>query len=152
MRRGAHLAQDSGFTLLELVIVLAIMALMVGIVVSRGPRRSQGLQTRAAAGAIAQTLRQARATAIARSAIVDVAIDPPRHRIAPDGGAAQKIAADTQITVEPGAIAGPGPVRIIRFAPDGSASGGTIELGQGSRRLRITTEWLTGQVKVEDAK
>lgn len=143
--------RDDGFTLLELIIVLAIMGLLGGILITRGPQRSAGLQTRAAAGALAQALRSARAEAIARNIDVNVAIDPARHLLAPDGAAPRRLASGMEVAVLPGAIAGPGPVRIIRFAPDGSSSGGTILLGSGRRQLRISAQWLTGQVKVENA-
>jgi hypothetical protein len=42
-------------------------------------------------------------------------------------------------------------VRLIRFSPDGSSSGGQVLLGTGRHRIGITVEWLTGQVKVADA-
>ncbi len=133
------------------MVVLAIMGVVIGVVVTRGPTRSRGLETRAAAGAIAQALRSARAQAIERSQTVSVAIDPVRHLLSPDGGTVRALAPGMQVSVLPPALPGPGQIRLISFAADGSASGGEILLGTGKRRLRITVEWLTGQVKVEDA-
>jgi general secretion pathway protein H len=142
---------EQGFTLLEMIVVLAIMGVVIGVVVTRGPVRSRGLDARAAAGSIAQALRSARAQAIERSQTVNVAIDPVKHVLAPDGGAVRALAPDMQVAVLPPAFPGRGSARLISFAPDGSASGGEILLGSGKRRLRISVEWLTGQVKVEDA-
>jgi general secretion pathway protein H len=35
----------------------------------------------------------------------------------------------------------------IRFFPDGSASGGAVELGNRSGAARLTIDWLTGAVE-----
>ncbi|MEJ0047711.1 MAG: GspH/FimT family pseudopilin [Rhodospirillales bacterium] len=143
--------RDHGFTLIEILVVLAIMGAVIGIVVTRGPVTSRGLQTRAAAGLLAQTLREARAQAIERSQIVNVAIDPVRRSFAADLGPAHAMQRAMEVEVLPPAQKGPGDVRIISFAPDGSASGGAILLGSGSRRVRIDVEWLTGRVQVANA-
>ena len=143
--------RDDGFTLLEILIVLAIMGAVLGIVISHGPVRSQALQTRAAAGALAQTLRLARAQAIERSQTVSVIIDPQRHSFAGDLGTVRTLAPDMDVALLPGTIPGPGDTGLVRFSPDGSASGGGVILGTGHRRLRISVEWLTGRVTVADA-
>jgi general secretion pathway protein H len=143
--------RDHGFTLIEILVVLAIMGAVIGIGVMRGPVTNRGLQTRAAAGLLAQTLREARAQAIERSRIVNVAIDPVRRNFAADGGPVHIMAPDMQVAVLPPALKGPGDVRVIRFAPDGSASGGGIVLGSGTRRVKIDIEWLTGRVQVANA-
>ena len=40
----------------------------------------------------------------------------------------------------------------IRFDPDGSSTGGRIELGLGPKRIQIGVDWLSGRVSVADAK
>jgi general secretion pathway protein H len=142
---------DHGFTLLELLVVLAIMGALLGVVIARGPVRSRGLQTRAAAGALAQTLRAARAQAIDRHSVVTVAIDPVRRQFAADDGPMRHLDPDMAVEVLGPALKGPDDTRLIRFGPDGSASGGEILLGTAGRRLRIDVEWLTGRVAVSDA-
>jgi general secretion pathway protein H len=39
----------------------------------------------------------------------------------------------------------------IRFLPDGSSTGGRVELKDGRRRMRIGVDWLNGRVSVGDA-
>ena len=143
--------REDGFTLIEILVVVAIMGVVIGIFVSRGPIRSQALQTRAAAGLLAQTLREARAAAIEHSEIVAVAIDPVQRSFAMDQGPVHHLAASTEVTVLPPSFKGRGDVRVIRFSPDGSASGGGVILGTGTRRVRIDVEWLTGRVQVANA-
>jgi general secretion pathway protein H len=140
-----------GFTLIEILVVLAILGLVLGIMIGRGPMRSTGLQLRAAAGAMAQNLRAARAAAIASNRQVAVAIDPARHVFSVDGRAPVLLAPDLSLDVSD-ALRGPGTVRIIRFAPDGSDSGGHVVLGTGGRQVQISVQWLTGQVSVADAR
>ncbi len=113
--------------------------------------RSTGLQLRAAAGAMAQNFRAARAAAIATNHPVTVAIDPARHMFSVDGRAPVLLAPDLSLDVSD-ALRGPGTVRIIRFAPDGSDSGGRVVLGTGGREVQISVQWLTGQVSVADAR
>jgi general secretion pathway protein H len=151
-RRPANpFALAQGFTLLELLIVVAIIGLAIGVVVTHGPMRSQGLEARAAAGTLAQTLRIARAQAIARSQNVSVLIDPNGHSFAADLGPIHRLAPDTDIAVLPGTLVGPHGTSMLRFSPDGSASGGGVTLGRGARALTISVEWLTGRVKVANA-
>ena len=143
--------RDDGFTLLEIVIVLAIMGLMLAVVINRGPVRSPALQARAAAGALAQVFRSARAQAIERSETVSVVIDPQRHSFAADRGEVHNLAPDMSVVLLPDTAKGPGDTGLVRFAPDGSASGGGVVLGEGKRRLQVDVEWLTGRVKVGNA-
>lgn len=147
---------DHGFTLIEILVVLAILGVAMGLIIGRGPMRSRGLEARAAAGSLAQSFRAARARAIAIDADVQVVIDPARHVFAADGSKPVVVSRELSMAVEPAApgqavLKGPGSTRIIRFSPDGSSSGGEVLLGLGRRRIGITVEWLTGQVKVADA-
>jgi general secretion pathway protein H len=143
--------RQAGFTLIEILVVLAILGVVLGLIIGRGPTGSRYLQTRAAAGALAQTFRAARAAAIVTDHDVTVAVDPYRHRFAMDKGPVRLLGADVPMALIPPVLPGPGTTRIFRFSPDGSASGGGVLLGAGKRRLGITVEWLTGKVSVSDA-
>jgi general secretion pathway protein H len=144
--------RDEGFTLIEMLVVLAILGVVLGVLIGRGPMRSVGLETRAAAGALAESLRAARAQAISGDRDVTVAIDPVRHIFAADGGPVRQIDMNLPMAVLPPALHGPGATRLIRFSADGSATGGQILLGSGHRKLAVSVEWLTGRVRVADAQ
>jgi general secretion pathway protein H len=131
-------------------VVLAILGLVLGVFIGRGPMRSQGLQLRAAAGALAQGFRAARAAAIATGEDVTVSIDPARRVFAVGNHAPVLLAPDLAIEA-PEALRGPGTLRLIRFAPDGSDSGGQVIVTTGGKGVKISVQWLTGQVSVTDA-
>src|SRR5271166_1047831 len=76
----------AGFTLLEMIIVLVILGLALGLVLARGPAGSRSLEVRAAATDVAQTLRGARAQAIARNETVRMVVDLTNRSYVVDGG------------------------------------------------------------------
>src|SRR5258708_38466167 len=67
--------RQAGFTLIEMIVVLAVMGLLLGLVLMRGPLRSPTLTARATVGALAGSLREARARAIATNHPVEFALD-----------------------------------------------------------------------------
>src|SRR5271168_5954 len=86
-----------GFTLIELAVVLAIMGLMLGLALTRGPLRSPALQTRAAADEVAQGLRSARARAIALNRPVTFSLDVVAHSFRVGDSASQPLPAMLQL-------------------------------------------------------
>ncbi len=149
-RRGriAASGRAGGFTLIEMVVVLAILGLMLGLVLTRGPVRSQGVEIEAAARDIAGALRLARSTAIAENRTVSLNIDVANGSMRTDNGPVRALpgALTLRVVAERG-----GALPGIRFAPDGSSSGGRIELIAPGRRVRIGVDWLTGRVRITNA-
>ena len=132
--------------------MVAILGMVAGLVMSRGPARSRTLDARAAAADVARMLRGARGQAIGANHSVLVLVDVARRAIAVDGGVAKTIPDNLVVSV----VAVPQETRGrslagIRFQPDGSASGGKITLADGKRRTQIAVDWLTGRVTVADA-
>lgn len=125
------------------MVVLAVLGLLLALLLGRGPQRSATLDLRAASGAVAQGLRMARSRAIAADRVVAFRLDAPAHGWRLDDGPVQALPADVSA-----ALALPGGA--IRFAPDGSASGGTVGLQAGGRRAQVSVDWLTGRVGVGD--
>jgi len=137
-----------------MVVVLVIAGLALTLVMTRGVPRSPGLEARLAASDVAQALRLARGRAIAGNRPVGFTLDVARHVWRVDGGQPQPLPADLSValnvvaSVSRGAGAEAG--RIV-FAPDGSSSGGTVELAAADTRLAVGVDWLTGRVAIARA-
>jgi general secretion pathway protein H len=119
---------DSGFTLMEMLVVIAVMALILLLVTGYGPPRSHRLEAQAAAQQVAAAMRAARGRAIAQGQPVALILPhlPPWLAVS--------------IQAPPGGIV---------FAPDGSASGGQVRLDGDGQDFSVTTDWLTGRVSVD---
>lgn len=134
------------------MVVLVILALAAGLVLSRGPARSAHLDLRVQASQIAQALRGARGQAIATNRRVAFVLDAGQRNFRVGSGPQRPLPQAMQVSM----VAGDGQDRnthvpAILFAPDGSASGGTIALAEGSTRMQVAVDWLTGRVHVSDA-
>ena len=144
-------AAEAGFTLIEILVVLVILSLTVVLVVARGPARNAGLEARAAASEVVQTLRVGRSRAIAEDRPVAVMLDLPAHRVALDGVPRAVLPAWIPLTAR--MADGTEPRRaVFDFAPDGSATGGIVVLGRPGRRFLVSVDWLTGRVDIADAR
>jgi general secretion pathway protein H len=150
--RTARSSDERGFTLLEMIIVLVVLGLVLGIAVSRGPSRSRSLDVRATVSQVVLTLRQARGAAIAANRPVTVVVNGAQRSLSVDGARPLQLPPGFGLTAASGLDAVPGPkLAGIRFAPNGSSTGGRIVLADGKRRVLVGVDWLTGRVSVADA-
>lgn len=142
---------ESGFTLIEILVVIVILGLTATLLLARGPARSSGLEARVAASEVAQTLRLGRSLAIATDRPVVVMLDLFAHRLALDG--VERAALPAWLPLAARMVDGAAPRRVtFSFAPDGSATGGVIILGTPGRRILVGVDWLTGRVDIADAR
>lgn len=141
MRRRA-----AGFTLIETLVVLAVLGLAAALVVGRGPWRSAGAEMSALSREAAQVLRGARARAIAANRPVLVAAAEAPGVLLLDGAPVLRAPAGVALAVQ-----GPGGAAGLRFEPDGSATPGRLLLGDGRRGAVVTVDWLTGRVRLHAA-
>ena len=141
MTSSARNAQSGGFTLIEILVVLAIIALITGAVAERVPGRRIGLQGRAIAHELRDTLRLARATAIGENRPVIVALEAEGHRVGAMGLKPREIPPPFVARMEATARE-----NIIVFAPDGSSSGGRIDIAAGNSHWPLLVEARTGRV------
>lgn len=139
----------SGFTLLEVLIVLVIIAMattLAALVVTGG---LDGMRLRTASKEIAAQLRYTRTQAIATGKPQRFVIDPRSHRWQGPNNRNGEIPASIGVAFvgarEAQARAGEGGVL---FFPDGASTGGRVELSAKRAVSRIDVTWLTGEVRL----
>lgn len=143
---AAQTGAQAGFTLIEVIVVLAVLGMVGGMVLARGPARSAGLELRLAGNAVAQALRLARTEAIARNQPVPVVFDTAAATLRVGARAAQALPPGIAVAVVTAADESAGPRGAIRFLPDGSSTGGRVELASAGRRVQVGVDWVTGRV------
>ena len=154
MSRRMHPPPNSthanGVTLLELLIVLALLALVAGMVL---PTFGNGVSTselKSAARQLAAGLRIARSEAVAEKRETFLTLDiegrrfkidrEPREYPLPSRIGLKLFTAQNDIVNEK--------VGAIRFFPDGGSNGGRITVAAGERKYEVDVDWLTGRVAI----
>lgn len=143
-RRTGH---SSGFTLLELLVVLAIVGVVLGTLVLARPSAADARVNAAARGIVA-TLRLARAQAMERNMEAVVSLDPGTGIIQFAHGQWQ-LPRDVHAALSFAEAEAKGTAGGLRFYPDGQSSGGEINLRLDGRLARVTVSWFTGEARIE---
>lgn len=142
--------QEAGFTLIEVIAVLVIAALVVSAIAFRTTTSGGNAEVRAAAASIAAGLRRSRGHAIKNGREVAAQIDTARSRIS-WGTGQPALSLDRGLGLSVTAVSSEtqGRVAAIRFFPNGSSTGGRLQLTSSNARYDIAVNWLTGRVSVE---
>ena len=140
--------KQSGFSMLEIVAVVLILALYVALSGSLLTSDRSGISVKADMHKVAARLRQARSHAIREQSVVSAVIDTERRLVAANDGA-RTIKLDPRyllnVTTAQTDLGRNGIAR-VRFFPNGGASGATLEFVYGSSRHEVRVNWLTGRV------
>jgi general secretion pathway protein H len=146
-------AAAAGFTLIELIVTLAVLGLALVLITGYRAPWSTAFGLKGTAAELASGLRLARSQAIAGNRPVDLDLDLAGHRYRVGDGPPQAL--PPKLSIELLTVAGAKAGRTegnIRFNPDGSSTGGRISLAEGRRRVAIGVDWLTGRVTVADVR
>ena len=136
-----------GVTLLEMLVVVAILALASLLAAAAFSGGFKGAQLRSAAKEVAANLRYTRARAISTGQPQRFTIDPAAHTwTAPNGRDGEiperlAIAFTGARELQPGEGEG-----AVVFFPDGAASGGRVQLSRDDAAWDVDVAWLTGEV------
>ena len=140
--------REAGFTLLEMIAAVTLIALAVSVVMPRIGVSRQTMKLRAAAVELSSSLKITRAAALATNTDAVLVIDTARRNYAASGAVKSKtIPREIGLTFEtPVAESADTSHGGFRFRPDGTASGGRISLRSGADAASISIDWLTGAV------
>lgn len=142
-----------GFTLIEMLVVVALIALAATVVsVSVGSGLS-GARVKAASRDLVAALRYTRGQAIVKHEQKTLSVDVEQRRYRAPGKSWVELPKDMTMKLftarseleEEG-------VGRIRFFPDGSSTGGHIDLLKDEATWRIEIMWLTGDVKLREGE
>ena len=135
-----------GFTLLEVVVVLLVVAVAVGLVAPTIGRSVESVRARAEVAGFSATLRHAREQAITTRHQHTVVVDPTSRVVTvtvEEDDVRWTRALSPRLTIHattPDALT-------IRFEPQGTSSGGAFRLRSGAVTYRVTVDAVTGRVR-----
>ena len=148
MGRGEALKNQRGFTLLELIVALLVIALAVGLAVPTIGRSTETVRVRAEVAGFSAMLRHARERAIVTSTAQAVVIDLNERRISRLAGGPEGEVRETRMLPERLRVEADPPAALtVRFEPQGGSSGADFRLQSGSISYRVTVDALTGRVR-----
>ena len=139
-----------GFTLLELLITLVIAVFITAISTTAYNRLSSTAALKATSQDILVSLRHARNVAIADNKEIVFVVDLNK-RIYGIAGSGRQRSLDSSFSLQLFSarfFGGSQTISQIRFAPDGSSSGGEIKISNGKKIYSVMVEWLTGKVEL----
>ena len=135
-----------GFTLLELIVTLVVIAVAAGLVAPAIGRSTESLRVRAEVAGFSATFRHAREQAITTRQTFTVQVNLTNRLLTVTTGEDEvrwtralsqrvELRADT-----PGSLA-------VRFEPQGTSSGGEFHLMSGKIVYRVTVDAVSGRVR-----
>lgn len=137
------LKQNRGFTLLEMLVVIALISICAALVGGRLSRSLHVVAEREVVAQIVKTLRAARSAAIFSGVAREARFDLVRRTFQVSGQRVRRwpghliVQINTAVNLDSAFI----------FHPDGSSSGGNIVVFSGQHEWRIDVGWLTGDVE-----
>jgi prepilin-type N-terminal cleavage/methylation domain-containing protein len=135
-----------GFTLLELIVTLVVLAVAVGLVAPTIGRSTDTLRTRAEVAGFSATFRHAREQAITTRQPYTVAVNPTNRLLTVTTGEdevrwTRTLSSRIEIRAEtPTALT-------VHFEPQGTSSGGDFHVSSGKISYRVTIDPVTGRVR-----
>jgi len=166
--------KNKGFSLIELVIVLTILALSISLVTSSFSNLSKTIELKAAAKKVSGILRYYRSEAINKGSVYQVLFDSDSRAVKVQSISLTEPAEETEADqknrgegvktlyglpdgIQMKEIDFPSPeypcdLPAVEFYPNGGSNGGSVLFNSPERKgYRIKVDFLTGEVKIEQA-
>ncbi len=141
-----------GFSLLELLVVLAIIAAAMALVPPLISGFGESTELKGTARKLAAGLRSARNQAVMSQQDAQLTLDLEERRFSvtgdsreyplPEGARVKLYTAQSEFLDESRGS--------VRFFPDGSSTGGHITLSNAKVQYTVNVDWLTGRIKIVD--
>ena len=140
---------QAGFTLLELLVVLVILALSATAVMSIGRSSLESARVRSFMVEAEAMFRDARTTAIETRTQTAVMIDAKGRTLSVSGGGRvlelpRGVSLDAKV-----AVPKDGSLPSIRFFPSGGSTGGQLTFAFRGRSYDLRINWLTGRADAQ---
>lgn len=145
-------AHQHGFTLLEMVCVIALIALMATVSLPFLPQHTSRARLQAYAVETAALLKGDRNAAIGRHAAVAALVDSSSRTIR-SGSTTQLLRIPDDVRFDallPQTCHHRAALSTISFFADGMSCGGTIALARLNTVYEIRVNWLTGRIEIAD--
>jgi general secretion pathway protein H len=136
--------------LLDMVLAMAVLALIAFIAWPMIPRGTSAARHAGYALEVAAVLKNDRTAAARNAREVATRLDIAQRLITSgSGGRTIKLPRDLVLDVLTSDICASGQGRFaIAFAPDGRACGSVLRIAKGDRDWKVRVNWLTGQIDV----
>ena len=141
---------ESGFTLLEMLCVIAILAIVAGLSIPALPRGTSRARLEAYAMEAAALLKADRNSALRGHIVVATEVNT-RSRFLRSGSGGRTVRVPDDVSLEAlltvrcnGSATG----QVIRFYPSGMSCGGVIAMSRSGIGYQVRVNWLTGGVDV----
>ncbi|WP_290704255.1 prepilin-type N-terminal cleavage/methylation domain-containing protein [Amphritea sp.] len=152
-QQSAHLQQQTGFTLLELLVVMAIAGMLLALIVPRFSAAFAGARFQQQAQTLNTTLKQARYSAVKTGEILRLELSNTGNSLLnAEGDVIFSWPDDTELIFidQKEELVSNG---YVLFIPGAGSNGATLRLTQREKGLRrqatFQVSWLTGGVSYE---
>jgi general secretion pathway protein H len=139
--------RKSGFTLIEVMAVMLIIALVASLVAVMTPGTGRA-KLKALTLEIAALLRRERLAAILTRHDRQVSLDGERRMLVGDGGGVIAVPPDVVVDVLGANELWGGRLAVVRFHPDGASSGAVLRLSREGAQYEVRVNWYTGGVAI----
>ena len=139
---------EAGFTLIEMLVVLAILVMTTTFIVPLISGGSEGARLQMAASELASAFQLTRSAAIMRNTDMSLMIDVDSRTFSSSVVSQRSFAPDIYAKLAFASGLGSGAFDGgFRFFPDGSSTGGDVTLSLRGKQTKLCVDWLTGLVR-----